>query len=97
MVAAAYDSVRGISFSPTESGDTMLPVLAKRQVYMAVSSDAINGYVYFFESSQSVIQRRRINSTGNEALMINQSMLQYLVASNYEEDKITIAFIVEEN
>lgn len=43
----------------------MLPILSNGyQYFTAVSADAINGYVYFSDSSKRIIQRRFANASG---------------------------------
>jgi len=44
----------------------MLPILKnqeKNQFFVAVSADAVNGYVYFADSTNRLIQRRLMNAS----------------------------------
>ena len=68
LLLNSYYSIRGI---PTGGffyrPDVMLPILKEEDgnsFFVATTADAVNGYVYFADSSKRIVQRRLMNATG---------------------------------
>nr|XP_026695954.1 low-density lipoprotein receptor-related protein 2-like isoform X2 [Ciona intestinalis] len=74
LLTAAYSSIRGIATGRYQNSDAMVPILSNgRQSFMAVTGDAINGFVYYGDNNKDIIQRSLVNGTGSpEDVVINR-------------------------
>uniref|UniRef100_H2YAY8 EGF-like domain-containing protein n=1 Tax=Ciona savignyi TaxID=51511 RepID=H2YAY8_CIOSA len=92
ILAASYGSIQGIPTGRFQQTDAMLPILSNGQQYfMSVTSDAVNGYIYYGENGKDIIYRTLMNGTGKaEEIVTNRVRLIRALALDWTTGNLYI-------